>query len=150
MSGRGFTAGPDEDGLRLDAALAARGLSRSRSEAQRVIERGEVTVDGSARPKNHRLAAGEVVELHAADERRADDSPVPFEIVHEDEHLLVVDKPAGVVVHPAGGRREPSLAGALAGVAPRPLMPLLPMLGEIAPDFDEVLRAHRGRTALEF
>jgi DNA ligase 1 len=41
-------------------------------------------------------------------------------------------------------------AGALAGVAPRPLMPLLPMLGEIAPDFDEVLRAHRGRTALEF
>lgn len=41
-------------------------------------------------------------------------------------------------------------AGALAGVAPRPLVPLLPMLGEIAPDFDEVLRAHRGRTALEF
>jgi 23S rRNA pseudouridine1911/1915/1917 synthase len=118
-------AGAEDAGLRLDAFLAARGLAPSRAAAQRLIEAGEASVDGRARPKNHRLAEGETVELAGALEPsdRPARQAAPFEVVHEDEHLLVVDKPAGVVTHPAPGHAGPTLAEALAGLAaggPRP------------------------------
>jgi 23S rRNA pseudouridine1911/1915/1917 synthase len=78
-----------------------------------------VTVDGHARPKNHRVAAGERVTLQAAssdpDPEGAD--AARFEVVFEDEHLLVVDKPAGLVTHPAPGHHGPTLAEALRGRA---------------------------------
>jgi len=78
-----------------------------------------VTVDGQARPKNHRMGQGERVAVEApATEADADDpEPIPFRIVYEDEHLLVVDKPAGVVTHPAPGHHGPTLAEALAPLA---------------------------------
>ena len=107
-----------EAGMRLDAALAARGAATTRSEAQRLIDRGLVTVDGQLRPKSHRVSDGEVVEVAAEpDETRGEAVEVPFEVVWEDEHLIVVDKPAGVVVHPGAGRRHGTLAQALAGRA---------------------------------
>jgi 23S rRNA pseudouridine1911/1915/1917 synthase len=103
-------------GERLDQLLAAPLGSRAR--AQRLIDDGRVTVDGAVRPKRHRVAAGERVEV-ASDELRPGGVPgatdVPFAIAYEDEHLLVVDKPAGVVVHPARGHRGDTLAEALAG-----------------------------------
>jgi 23S rRNA pseudouridine1911/1915/1917 synthase len=104
-------AEPDDAGLRLDAFLAARGAFPSRAAAQRGIERGEVTVDGAARPKNHRIEAGERVAI-ARDEAAPEARPgaVPIEVVHQDEHLLVVDKPAGLVTHPAPGHRGVTLA----------------------------------------
>jgi 23S rRNA pseudouridine1911/1915/1917 synthase len=73
-----------------------------------------VTVDGTARPKSYRVQEGEEV-LFDAPERRAAIRParVDFRIAHEDEHLLVVDKPAGVVVHPGAGRTEGTLAHGL-------------------------------------
>ena len=91
----------------------------SRAAAQRLIERGEVSVEGQARPKNHRIGEGErvVVEAPAAEAPPNKPERVPFEIVYEDEHLLVVDKPAGVVTHPAPGHRGPTLAEALAPLA---------------------------------
>jgi len=105
-------------GLRLDAALAARGAAASRSEAQRLIDRGLVTVDGQARPKSHRVAEGELVDVAPAPAEEAGDAPsASFDVVWEDEHLLVVDKPAGVVVHPGAGHRRGTLAQALAGRA---------------------------------
>jgi 23S rRNA pseudouridine1911/1915/1917 synthase len=119
---RELIAAADDAGLRLDAFLVARGAVPSRAAAQRLIERGEVTVDGRARPKNHRVEEGARVALEDAETGAAappEDgaSAVGFEVVHEDEHLLVVDKPAGVVTHPAPGHRGPTLAEALAGVA---------------------------------
>lgn len=109
----------DEDaGMRLDAAMAARGAAVSRSEAQRMIERGLVTVDGARRPKSHRVAAGETVDVAPEPEDdRIEGESVPFEVVLEDDCLMVVDKPAGVVVHPGAGRRHGTLAQALAGRA---------------------------------
>ena len=114
-----FRAGADEAGMRLDAALAARGEAGSRAEGQRLIDAGAVTVDGRRRPKSHRLAEGELVERHAspAESTPAADAEVPFEVVLEDEHLMVVDKPAGVVVHPGAARRTGTLAQALRGRA---------------------------------
>jgi 23S rRNA pseudouridine1911/1915/1917 synthase len=78
-----------------------------------------VRVDGQVRPKNHRMGEGErvTVDLPAAEPEARAQEPVRFEIVHEDEHLLVVDKPAGIVTHPAPGHEGPTLAEALAHVA---------------------------------
>src|SRR5205823_2515790 len=89
-------------GERLDRFLA-RPLG-SRARAQRLIDAGQVRVDGTVRPKRHRLAGGERVAVDEADRRPLPDpGDAPYAIAYEDEDLLVVDKPAGVVVHPARG-----------------------------------------------
>jgi 23S rRNA pseudouridine1911/1915/1917 synthase len=107
---------PQAAGERLDQLLA--GALGSRAQAQRAIEEGRVTVDGAVRPKRHRVAAGERVEIAPEPAPEAGEAQdVPFDIVWEDEHLLVVDKPAGVVVHPARGHRGGTLSQALAGRA---------------------------------
>jgi 23S rRNA pseudouridine1911/1915/1917 synthase len=107
---------PERAGERLDALLAERLGSRTR--AQRLIEEGRVTVDGAPTAKRHRVRAGEVIEVDEPPEPPAPARvDVPFAVAHEDEHLLVVDKPAGVVVHPARGHRGGTLAQALAGRA---------------------------------
>jgi 23S rRNA pseudouridine1911/1915/1917 synthase len=107
------------EGERLDQLLAQ--PLGSRSAAQRLIDAGLVTVDGEVRPKRHRVAVGERIEVLPEPAGAAATGPaadeVPFAILYEDEHLLVVDKPAGVVVHPARGHRGATLAEALAGRA---------------------------------
>ncbi len=104
-------------GERLDILLAETLGSRSR--AQRMIVEGRVLVDGATVRKNHRVAGGETVaidEAPQASEAPDADAPVAqFGVAWEDEHLIVVDKPAGVVVHPARGHREGTLAQALTG-----------------------------------
>jgi 23S rRNA pseudouridine1911/1915/1917 synthase len=112
---RELIAGPEDAGLRLDAFLAARGAMRSRAAAQRAIERGEVSVDEAARPKNYRVEEGDRVELSAPATEAAPAAPaeVPYEIVYDDDYLMVVDKPAGVVTHPAPGHKGVTLAEAL-------------------------------------
>ena len=110
--------GADEEGMRLDAALAARGLAASRSEAQRLIDQGLVTVDGRVLSKSHRVRAGESVTVDQATKPASPPAAeVPFEVAWEDQHLMVVDKPAGVVVHPGAGTSHGTLAQALAGRA---------------------------------
>ena len=93
----------------------------SRAAAQRLIEHGAVTVDGRTRQKRHAVKPGETIAIEFPDAPEpADPSAgegVPFEVVFEDDHLLVVDKPAGVVVHPAPGHPTGTLAQALAGHA---------------------------------
>jgi 23S rRNA pseudouridine1911/1915/1917 synthase len=116
-----LTVGDDDAGTRLDRFLAQPLGSRSRAVA--LIDAGRVTVDGAVRQKRHALEAGADVVVAAGDAAAhpgaidaADDS-VPYAIAYEDEHLLVIDKPAGVVVHPAAGHRTGTLAQALSGVA---------------------------------
>lgn len=106
--------GEDAAGTRLDRFLAEPLGSRSR--AQILIDSGNVMVDGRARPKRHAVAAGELVTVKVVEEGpEAPGSPAPFTVAYEDEHLMIVDKPAGVVVHPARGHRTGTLAQALAG-----------------------------------
>jgi 23S rRNA pseudouridine1911/1915/1917 synthase len=111
----------DAAGERLDVFLGGVDSVGSRAAAQRLIEAGAVTVDGSVRAKRHALAEGARVRVELpgapdpADPRAGEG--VPYEIVLEDGHLLVVDKPAGVVVHPAPGHATGTLAQALAGRA---------------------------------
>ena len=109
-------ATPEDAGARLDAFLAAPLGSRAR--AQRLIEAGHVLVDGRAAPKRHLLSAGELVTVDEPEEAPAPDVPdAPYAVPYGDEHLLVVDKPAGVVVHPARGHRTGTLAQALSPIA---------------------------------
>jgi 23S rRNA pseudouridine1911/1915/1917 synthase len=108
--------GPEAAGERLDVFLAAH--TGSRAAAQRLIDAGAVRVDGEWRPKRHLLRGGERVEVGELPARPEPESAeAPFEIAWSDEHLLVVDKPAGVVVHPARGNRTGTLAQALRGLA---------------------------------
>ena len=105
---------PEQEGERLDALLADRLGSRSR--AAKLIEDGRVLVDGEARPKRHRVRAGEEIEVDEPPEPAAPAKvDVPYGVAYEDEHLVVVDKPAGVVVHPARGHQTGTLAQALEG-----------------------------------
>jgi 23S rRNA pseudouridine1911/1915/1917 synthase len=110
-------AGPEDAGARLDAFLA--GPLGSRARAQRLIDDGAVRVDGAVVPKRHKLGAGETVTVDVPPEPEpaAEAAPAPFAVRYEDADLLVVEKPAGVVVHPARGHRSGTLAQALAGVA---------------------------------
>jgi 23S rRNA pseudouridine1911/1915/1917 synthase len=109
----------ESSGERLDVLLAEALGSRSR--AQRLIVAGRVLVDGDPVKKNHRVGGGERIAVDdspQASEAPGADAPVAsFGVAYEDEHLIVVDKPAGVVVHPARGHREGTLAQALAGRA---------------------------------
>jgi len=103
------------DRSRLDVAVAER-LNVSRNVAQALIEAGRVTVDGERRPKRHLVGREERIEVEAvAVPETALVADAAFAIAYSDEHLLVVDKPAGVVVHPARGHREGTLAQALRG-----------------------------------
>ncbi len=107
----------DAAGKRLDRFLA--GPLGSRARAQTLIDAGQVRVDGRTLPKSHLLRSGEAIVIDDSDPspQRSETSPAPFEVAYEDEHLLVVDKPAGVVVHPARGHWSGTLAQALAGRA---------------------------------
>lgn len=107
-----------EAGIRLDQFLATVEEVGSRSQAAKLIDSGAVTINANPAKKRHILESEDVVRVDVASEPYASDEPaVPFEVVHEDVDLLVVDKPAGLVVHPAPGNRSGTLAQALAGRA---------------------------------
>jgi 23S rRNA pseudouridine1911/1915/1917 synthase len=107
-----LTVPPEAAGERLDRFIADH--VGSRSAAERAIEAG-VLVDGLARPKSYRLEGGETLQLAVQTPAPPAAIPVAPRIVWEDEHLAVVDKPSGLVVHPGAGRASGTLVDALAG-----------------------------------
>jgi 23S rRNA pseudouridine1911/1915/1917 synthase len=112
-----LTVSAEEAGVRLDQFLAV--PLGSRAQAQRLIDDERVCVNGRPRPKRTLVQAGDVVEVEQRPDAVVDDdgAAAPFTVLYEDDHLLVVDKPAGVVVHPARGHRTGTLAQALSGRA---------------------------------
>ncbi|HEX4747499.1 MAG TPA: RluA family pseudouridine synthase [Gaiellaceae bacterium] len=109
-----FCVAETDAGARLDRTLAARPEIRTRALAERLVAEGAVTVNGEARPKSHRLEAGAVVVADVPEQ--AGDlaaEPVSVDIVYDDPHLVVVDKPAGLSMHPGAGRTAGTLAGQL-------------------------------------
>jgi 23S rRNA pseudouridine1911/1915/1917 synthase len=115
-------------GLRLDRFLAGLPEIGSRAAADALLGSGRVRVDGAARERSYRLAGSETVEVDLPEPEAVPLAPedVPLRVAFEDEHLLVVDKPAGVVVHPAPGHASGTLVhgllerGAAGGEADRP------------------------------
>jgi 23S rRNA pseudouridine1911/1915/1917 synthase len=121
-----FLVSEDEAAERLDRVLAARPEVGSRALAQRLIAGRAVHVGGEPAGKSRRLSAGELVEAKLPDGRTLEPEALELRIAWEDEHLLVVDKPAGLVVHPAGRHATGTLVqgllahGAGGGDAERP------------------------------
>ena len=111
-----FEVSEEEAGTRLDALLAARVEGVSRTALKRLIDEGEVLVAGRAAKPSHKVRAGDRVEVELVAPPPLDLAPadIPLDIVHEDEEIVVVNKPAGMVVHPAAGVRGGTLANALA------------------------------------
>jgi 23S rRNA pseudouridine1911/1915/1917 synthase len=110
------TAGGGDAGERLDRLLSRRLAGLSRSRLKQLIEGGRVTCKaGAITAPAHRVKAGEVfvVEVPAAAPARLPGQPIDLEIVHEDADLIVIDKPAGLVVHPAPGNPDHTLVNAL-------------------------------------
>jgi 23S rRNA pseudouridine1911/1915/1917 synthase len=104
-----------EEGMRLDMLLAGRCPDRSRSRIQADLEAGRVSVDGKVRPKNYRVHAGSSVVYRPSQPEPLVAVPqdIPLTIAYEDDHLVVVDKPAGLVVHPSAGHGDGTLVNAL-------------------------------------
>ena len=105
----------ETESLRLDKLLGEAFPEFTRSALQKLIERGNVTKDGKSLAKNYKAKAGERIELLIPPPDTMDAKPedIPLEIVYEDDDLLVVNKPKGMVVHPAPGHSSGTLVNAL-------------------------------------
>jgi 23S rRNA pseudouridine1911/1915/1917 synthase len=105
-----------DSGARLDAYLAARISDWSRARIQRLIEDGDVLVGGRTVKSAYKLRAGDEIEVELTPLASVSFAPeeIPIEVVYEDDDLIVVNKPSGLVVHPAAGISSGTLANALA------------------------------------
>lgn len=102
-------------GQRLDIFLSNQGSDLTRNEVQRLIGQGLVILNGMLPKPSHRVAAGDTVTIRIPKSTPStlEPEPIPIDIVYEDDELLVVDKPAGLTVHPAPGHRNHTLVNAL-------------------------------------
>ena len=105
----------DTAGERLDAFLARSELNLSRSAAQKLLDEGCVTLNGKAGKKNDRLNPGDTVEVTLPEPKEIDveAKDIPLDIVYEDEDVVVINKPKGLVVHPAPGHQDDTLVNGL-------------------------------------
>jgi len=105
----------EDAGSRIDAWLASHLEDMTRSAAQRLVEEGSVTVNGKTVAKNYKLSGSETIEVKLPDPEPVDVVPqnIPLDIVFEDSDVIVVNKPKGLVVHPAPGHPDGTLVNAL-------------------------------------
>ena len=110
-----LTATPDEKGRRLDQFLAEQLEELTRSTAQRLAEEEHVLLNGKPLKKNYKITGCETLEVHLPDPEPIDVVPqnIPLDIVYEDEDLLVINKPKGMVVHPAPGNPDGTVVNAV-------------------------------------
>ena len=115
---RSFTV--ENGGDRLDKYLAIQICSHSRARVQQLIEDGLVKVDGKVARSSAKLGVGNLVEVIIPQARtsRLEPQAIPLEVVFEDPHIVVVDKPAGLTVHPAPGNLDSTLANAVLAHSP--------------------------------
>ncbi len=120
MPKQSLTLSADQPGQRLDKFLLAYLPGYSRAQAQALIRDGHVLVDGAARKTGYKFKGGEQVTVRnpARDECSIEPEDIPLDIVYEDAHLAVIDKAAGMVVHPGPGNETGTLVNALLGRYP--------------------------------
>ena len=110
-----LTLTAEAGGERLDAFLAAHVEDLTRSAAQKLLEKGAVTIAGRPAKKNEKTAPGMVIEVELPDPEPIDVLPqnIPLDVVYEDADVIVINKPVGLVVHPAPGHPDGTLVNAL-------------------------------------
>lgn len=101
--------------MRLDKYLAANEESLSRSRIQSLVEEGQVRVNGNVQKANYKVKANDTIVLEVEDDRELEVEPenIPLDIRYEDEDVIVINKPKGMVVHPANGNQNGTLVNAL-------------------------------------
>jgi len=111
-----FKIAASDSGVRLDAFLAGHIPNWSRSRLQKLIEEGDVVVNGASTRASYKLRAADEIEVELTPSPTEPFAPenIPVSVVYEDDQIIVVDKPAGLVVHPAAGIQTGTLANALA------------------------------------
>ena len=104
----------EDIGKRIDALVADR-TELTRSSVARLVESGDITVCGKEVAKNYKLRAGDVVEIELPEpvSDKAEPEDIPLDVVYEDDDIIVVNKPCGMVVHPAAGNPNGTLVNAL-------------------------------------
>ncbi len=109
-----------ESGERLDKFVTTKLPTLSRSFVQQLIQDGFIRVEDRARKANYRVSAGETIRVNIPPPQpaQARAESIPLTIIHEDDALLVINKPAGMVVHPAAGHADGTLVNAVLGHAP--------------------------------
>ena len=110
-----LTATSEDRNARIDAWLAARVEGLTRSAAAKLLESGDVLVNGAPAAKNYRLTGDETVSVTRpeAEDTAVEAQDIPLDVVYEDDDVIVVNKPAGLVVHPAPGHPDGTLVNAL-------------------------------------
>lgn len=109
-----FSVSQDDAGLRLDQALTKAGFVKSRSQALKLIQSEKVMLQNQPLRASHKVKPGEVFSLQLSDEKKAlSVSKEPIECLYEDEEVLVINKPAGLVTHPAPGHETDTLVNRL-------------------------------------
>ncbi len=123
------TVPPEMDGQRLDQVVASLCPQYSRSQLQKWIKAGQVLVDDKVLKPKERLTGGEAIIINAVHEAQTEFEPedIPLDIVHEDDALMVINKPVGLVVHPAAGNWSGTLVNALLHY--NPALEMLPRAG---------------------
>lgn len=115
MSRMTFTADYENEGIRIDKWLSCQNMEVSRSMLQKLLDNGKITVNGLQAVKSYTVKCGDEIIVDFPEPIELDVVPenIPIEIVYQDEHLLVVNKPKGMVVHPAAGNYSGTLVNAL-------------------------------------
>lgn len=110
-----FTADETRAEHRLDVVVASYFSDVTRSRAQLLIAAGDVSVNGKAQTKNYKVKAGDRISVNTPEPKPVETEPedIPLDIRYEDEDLLVVNKPKGMVVHPAAGHESGTMVNAL-------------------------------------
>jgi 23S rRNA pseudouridine1911/1915/1917 synthase len=110
-----FEITDESAGIRIDKALALMKPELSRSRIENLLESGDISVSGKRVAKSYKLKAGDKITLDIPEPQELEVLPqdIPIEIVYEDDELLVVNKPKGMVVHPAAGNPDGTLVNAL-------------------------------------
>ena len=105
----------DEENVRLDAYIAKKEEKLSRTMIQKLIEDGDVLVNGDVKKISYKVQAGDIIEVNISEPKETGikAQAIPLEIVYEDNDIIVVNKPKGMVVHPANGNPDGTLVNAI-------------------------------------
>ena len=108
----------NSENMRLDAYIASKQTDLSRSNIQKLIENGEILVNNSKKKMSYKVQEGDVVQINVPEAREANIKPenIPIDIVYQDNDIIVVNKPKGLVVHPANGNPDGTLVNAIMAI----------------------------------
>ena len=108
----------NSENMRLDAYIASKQSDLSRSNIQKLIESGEILVNNSKKKMSYKVQEGDVIQINVLEAREANIKPesIPIDIVYQDNDIIVVNKPKGLVVHPANGNPDGTLVNAIMAI----------------------------------